>query len=425
MKTYRVADVVQMLLDDNVPHFIDTMSTSLGEAMRAAILRHPIKTLLTSEVAIHNYDEVHPERIEAIYISEGSFQVIVNNRQFDKLRFLEDVRSRTEEGCTVCFSKKNVAAMCSTCFKTLCKRCLPKIESKTHYNCHKCPTCRSWSLSGNHFGTPLSELDIMNVMNVTNVTKNGDFFQKVASLDGRMRFIPIIDDNIHMNMIYELVKLSGTSRYIEGSLRGLRLHIAAMSKRLHCDIRFYIERQTFQIDISEKGDPVSEISAYRISPGRIVDQLCINAWSTDFMAKVFPSATDVCYKQVEHMTPRDYAHEDGLMSRLMRHIVDVLGPREYSCFVLSDKKKIVMTLDFDADCNILTMHRAKAAARLHPHVLKGATLTTVLYWAPKEKEKKPCCAAFVGMERLDGKACMRLLRNNNGLGGDPSKFFFV
>lgn len=171
-----VTQVLDVLKDENISFFEDSTVSTINHAIE----KTPKDTIcvITSTRAFEEYDRDNPCRIVCILATSTHEKVLlmVNNRQMHDLRGVimrwlshpKAVPSRKEKPeCTICtipiwYRKQGatrVFASCWNCHKIMCGKCNERIYDHRIPG-YKCPTCTTWNLHGDNFGTPHDLLEV-------------------------------------------------------------------------------------------------------------------------------------------------------------------------------------------------------------------------------------------------------------------------
>ena len=390
MKT--VQDLVRLLDENNVIYSVNRTASSLSDAIQQTTMS--ASTLLVSMTAIEEYDSVHPERIVAIYLYRESkhgeirFTVLTNNRETGVERFWIHREGFDSGECSICLQKiKKGRAKCSTCSKCICLTCYAKIASIEHEHSFKCPSCRTWNLTGYAFGTPCADLFLAKA-EVMKTSDNAGFFSMFGRLDGLIRVMPRIKNKILFSLASSLTKLSGTERYCDGSPRHVMqkfVKFSILAKKGE-DVRFYVERKTFKIHPSSQ-NPILEISAYRINVDGIVEPLAMDAWSLE-AAYNRADIRDVHLLQVEYLRPERHEHARELLKTWLEFVLieeksNFGDAKEISCIVQD-----LMSFDVDIETRRITTMAVALAATLMQHFIEiRAQIKLEVSWSYRERRK--------------------------------------
>lgn len=368
-----IDEIVKALDENNIDYVIDSSSRSLNDAMALATNNSDSKTtLLISADAIKKYDSIHPERIAAIVLTHTdtklTYRVIVNDRESSCEKFWLPMVLDNEDlkECPICYKPLgDKLVMCTTCKNVVCFKCFGKIESKTHDGGFRCVKCREWNLNGHGYGLPFERLFMGYSAGDSgdsagdsrdSAGNSRDFFKMFQKLDGEIIVIPRIGDQLIVSMSVILVKLSGTDRYVKGSLKKAMKAFNKFkldSMKNGKDVRFYVVRQTYSIDRETTMNPVREASAFRINLAGEIEQLLSHAWTIKPLEDM--GIDDVSYRKVELMRPTLYEKAMNVLESFVRQIEQAMKDACGSGTKDNDevsveiyfKEKVAMSFDFN------------------------------------------------------------------------------
>lgn len=445
----RVADALECI---GIPFKLEESARSLETCMPAGVG----VAVVTSRHVIYAYDAYHPERIVCMILkSDGTFYVVVNNREFvdfqARLRSFLSMDSRVTHSrlsCGICYAsadrmKRFTFTQCPHCSFVSCIRCLKKM-GELETSASQCPHCRQWKLDGDSFGTPVellkplrspSSSDASIIGGDSNPKSNpiSDFMDMLDQLDGETVILPRIAKQVYLEVdgrVLATCRLSGTNRYSREddaymTHRQLRKHLERLlhkAARGALEFCLYTVRATFSIDASAQ-KPVHEVSLFQITPAGRLLQLEPEAWSLSHIGM-----SDVHRVQVTHIPPHVF-EVPHVFRRLMEQ-VSAEHPCHKTISVVRDAH-CCANFDVSSTGEVLTMAPAMLA-RFSSSAFTtadGVVVVTVRVLKDETRQAAEFAAYRIlgdSIERLDAVEAKRVFnRNVDGLKGSKRIMNFI
>ena len=317
-----------------------------------------VVTVLTSCVAIKNYDQNHPERITCIILKNINkitiFYVVVNNRNINFRNAMRFWYNRklvdTSVECSICFKTFGQVKQiipCVHCNSILCLSCYQNITNEDG-EVSTCPVCRQVSIIGDDFGVPHeNEISLPIVASAQHPIDQ--FCEILRKLDGEIMIIARIGRAFIESNPIMMSTMSRTNRYIDGSLK--LKEIRTILKKIHAKyaksggLSFYIVRKTFKIDVTSN-KPIKEVSRFQLTESSLY-QYNNNAWIVVFNIDGYHLA------KTEYIKPHVFQLPDHVM-KIMEEVKQL--KQETTISITSEDGEESMNYDMDSNGEITTTH---------------------------------------------------------------------